>query len=216
MKNILKKAVCIVLCLTMCFGFSGCSSNELTEDNVTQTVEKVEKALKNLNITTLQKYARSETISSFSGYLGANGSTGSIDLKTLSKLTPFIDLCDAIFENMTMEVVSIDLEAQTVDVAINNKDLYTTTCLFAYYLKKDYSTQQLLNIVANEEKLEKQVDALLEDFEEAEMMSEPQIVTLKIEQGENNLILVFDKDAEHAVTSGVVTAFLAVFHIDLE
>ena len=59
---IMKKTLSILLCLAfMLVSFTACSSNAMTEKNVTKTVDTAFAALKEFDTDTLQKYVDSTT-----------------------------------------------------------------------------------------------------------------------------------------------------------
>ena len=212
MKKVAKKTICILLCLAICFGFGGCSSNKMSEKNVTATVEKVEGAFKSLNVATLGKYIKFESLSNLSSSLGEDVNLAeSISIGKLSDLKPFAKLCTIIFENLEIKTESINLEEMTVDVSITNKDYYSSAIIFAYNLKRNYSTQELIALMGNQARFEEKLNELITSLESSEAPTQTTTVTLKIEQGDRNLVLVLDKDAEHAVTGGVLSAITTFF-----
>ncbi len=214
MKKVAKKLLCILLCLAMCFGFGGCSSNELSEKNVTATVEKVEQAFKDLNVATLGKYIKFGTLTNLSNSLGEDVDLAdSISIGSLSDLKPFANLCNIIFANLEIEIESINLEEMTVDVSITNNDFYSPAIKYAYNLKKNYNTQELIGLLSNQKRFEEKLNELITSLENAEATTKTTTATLKIEQGDKNLVLVLDKNAEQAVTGGVLTAIMIVYNL---
>lgn len=212
MKKVAKKIICITLCLALCFGFGGCSSNELNEENVTATIQKAEEGFKDLNVATLGKYVKFGTLSNFSSSLGENVDIAqSISVGDLSDLKPFAELCNILFANLDIEIDSINLEEMTVDVTITNNDYYTPALLYAYNLKKTYSTQDLLRLFSNQERFEEKLNELIISLKDAETTTKTTTATIKIEQGDKNLVLVLDKDAEYAVTAGVISAIMSIY-----
>lgn len=192
MKRIIKGCICIILCLTIGFTLTGCSSAELTEENVTKTVEKVETSLKEFDTKDLEKYVDSETLS----YI----------LKMAKGHDQFSDLGKAIFENLDIEIDSINLEEKTVTVSVRNKDLFYVASDFAQNLLSNYSSFQLLNKLNDDEFLDNGLTQLTQGITDAQMKDEAVQVTLTITQGKKNLVLGFDETAEDAVSGGALTA----------
>lgn len=192
MKRIIKGCICIILCLTIGFTLTGCSSAELTEENVTKTVEKVETSLKEFDTKDLEKYVDSETLS----YI----------LKMAKGHDQFSDLGKAIFENLEIEIDSINLEEKTVTVSVRNKDLFYVASDFAQNLLSNYSSFQLLNKLNDDEFLDNGLAQLTQGITDAQMKDEAVQVTLTITQGKKNLVLGFDETAEDAVSGGALTA----------
>ena len=114
----------------MLVSFTACSSNAMTEKNVTKTVDTAFAALKEFDTDTLQKYVDSTTLNTIVGYAEKHE-----QLKQLGQ---------AIFENVDYEIKSIDLDKKTVTLTVKNKDLAQGASDFANELKKDYSAFQLL------------------------------------------------------------------------
>lgn len=214
MEKAAKTIICIILCLAMCFGFGGCSSNELSESNVTATVDKVEQAFKDLNVATLAKYIKFGTLSNLSSSLGEDVNLAdSISVSDVSQLKPFVSLCDIMFANLEIEINSINLEEMTVDVSITNADYYQQSMIFAYNLKKNYNLQELLSLMANQQRFEEKLGELITSLEETEVQTKTIEATLTIEQGDKNLVLVLDKNAERAITGGVLTSIMTIYGI---
>jgi hypothetical protein len=186
------------MCIAMLFSFTACSgSTEINEKNITDTVETVETALQEFDTKTLKKYVSSETLN----YI----------IKFADKHDQFKELGIAIFENMTMQVKEIDLENSTVTVSIMNKDLYIAATNFASELKNKYSTLQLINLLDNEAFLDISLEDLTEQIDDAYMKSESIDVKLNVSQGNHNLVLSFDEDAEDAVSGGALTAIQSIW-----
>jgi hypothetical protein len=193
MKNILKKFVCISLCAIIIFSFAGCSglNNDLTEENVTATVEAVEQALKDFDEEALEKYVDSTTLSYIMNFA--------------KKHDQFAELGKAIFAGLSIEVESIDLDAKTVTVNVSNKDLNYVAGTFAYNLTNKYSTFQLLSKLSDDSFLDSSLSELLDGIADA-TSNVSATVTLNITQEKKNLVLSFDDDAEDAVSGGALTA----------
>lgn len=196
----MKKVLCVILSVIfICISFTGCSgvNAELTEENVTKTVAVATKALQNFDVEDLEKYVSSQTLS--------------VILTYGKEHQQFIDLGKTIFENLSIEVKSIDLENKTVTVSVINKDLAETANDFASSLKESNSTFQLMTKLNSESFLDTELNKLTKLINEDEMMSEPVEVTLGIEQGKKNLILKFDNNSEDAVSGGALSAIKNIY-----
>lgn len=193
MKTIMNNVLCIGLCITLLFSLAGCSgNNELTEENVKNTVEISVEALKNFDQKKLGKYVDSATLS----YI----------LKFADGHEQFSELGRAIFENLEVTVTAIDLENQTVTIEVLNKDLFLAAADFTKKLTSEYSGFQLLGKLSDDNFLDLHLGMLVESINNAEMQLEPESVVLKVTQGKRNLILSFDENAENAVSGGALTA----------
>lgn len=200
--KIAKKFLAVVLSLLMVFSLSACSSssNELTEENVTLTVDTIMTALKEFDTDTLSAYVDSTTLSTIITYAG-----GYDEITTLA---------NAMFENLDYSVVAIDLtdsENATVTLSVINKDMGDEAKEYIDNLLDQYSTIQLLAKLATANWLNTQVEALVMRIDECEMQEEYTEITLTITQGEDNLVLAFDETAEDAVSGGVLSAVSALF-----
>lgn len=196
----MKKFLCVILSVIfICISFTGCSgvNAELTEENVTKTVAVATKALQDFDVEDLEKYVSSQTLS--------------VILSYGKEHQQFIDLGKTIFENLSIEVKSIDLENKTVTVSVINKDLAETANDFASSLKESNSTFQLMTKLNSESFLDTELNKLTKLINEDEMMSEPVEVTLGIEQGKKNLILKFDNNSEDAVSGGALSAIKNIY-----
>jgi len=196
----MKKFLSIILCVIfVAASFAGCSgpNAEMTEENITATVETVETALKEFDTKKLNKYVSSATLSTIITYA--------------DKYEQFADLGRAIFENLTIEITNIDIEKETVTIQVMNKDLYNTANDFASDLKENYSSFQLLTMLGNEEFLSTQLDILRNKIAQDEMISDPFEVTLKIEKKDKNLVLSFDELSEDAVSGGALSAIKSIY-----
>lgn len=200
--KIAKKVLAVVLSLLMVFSLSACSnsSNELTEENVTLTVDTIMTALKEFDTDTLSAYVDSTTLSTIITYAG-----GYDEITTLA---------NAMFENLDYSVVAIDLtdsENATVTLSVINKDMGDEAKEYIDNLLDQYSTIQLLAKLATANWLNNQVEALVMRIDECEMQEDYTEITLTITQGEDNLVLAFDETAEDAVSGGVLSAVSALF-----
>ena len=197
-----KNSMCIFLCLLFALGFSGCSgNNELTQSNVNQTVLKVEKALKSFDEEDLKKYVESDTLSKI--------------LSVSNGKTQFAELGRAIFENLSIEITHIDIEAKTVTVSVKNKDLSQIASDFANDLSSTYSAFQLLGKLNDDEFLDAKLGDLTKSISQAEMQNDSTRITLSIKQGNKNLVIGFDEDAENAVSGGALGAIMKTFSSSL-
>lgn len=194
----MKKTLSILLCLAfMLVSFTACSSNSMTEKNVTKTVDTAFAALKEFDTDTLQKYVDSTTLNTIVGYAEKHE-----QLKQLGQ---------AIFENVDYEIKSIDLDKKTVTVTVKNKDLAQGASEFANELKKDYSAFQLLAKLSDDTFLDSRLAQLKEKIADAQMEENGVDITLNIEQGSKNLKLTFDDTAENAVSGGALSSIKAIF-----
>ncbi|MGN1420197.1 MAG: hypothetical protein ACI4XC_01625 [Eubacterium sp.] len=185
--------------LLICLCFAGCSgpNAEMTEENITATVDEAMTALKEFDTEKLEKYVDSSTLSTILGYAKDH--------------QQFIDLGKAIFENLTYEVTAVDLENSTVTVSVCNKDLYEVASDFAQNLKSNYSTIQLLSKLSNDSFLDRKLSVLCESIDSAEMLPDSAEITLTVEQDSKNLVLVFDDDAENQVSGGALSAIKEIY-----
>ena len=107
MKKVISAILCIVLLgATLC----SCSktSSDLTEDNIKKTTETAFAALVDFDTDKLEKFVDSSTLNVIMNYAKSH--------------SQFSDLGKAIFENLTYEIKSIDVDAKTVTVSVKNKD----------------------------------------------------------------------------------------------
>ena len=197
MKIAVKKSVAISLILAIIFSFTACSSRTaMTEENITKTVETVETALKEFDTKTLEKYVSSSTLE----YI----------IKFASNHEQFVELGKAIFADLEMEVKSVDVENQTVTVAVKNKNLSAGAKLFAQKRKNDYSSFRLLGLLDDESFLDSSLGELVGYIQKSILSSEAEI-TLKVEKGKKNLVLGFDEDSEDAVSGGALSSIKSIF-----
>lgn len=196
----MKKILSLFLCAILVIGcFAGCSktSNELTEENVKATVDIVWQALQEFDTETLGKFVESSTLSTIVSYAEGH--------------EQFADLGKALFENLTIEVKSVDLENKTVTVSVQNKDLYYAANNFANDLKNNYSSFQLLSKLTDDDFLDNKLAALCSEIDAAEMQPSAAEINLYISQGKNNLVLKFDSTAENAVSGGALDAIKSIY-----
>ncbi|MCH5320670.1 MAG: hypothetical protein J1E36_02835 [Eubacterium sp.] len=196
----MKRAISLLLCaVILCLSLTACSgpNADMTEENITKTVEVVETALQKFDIDNLNKYVDSTTLSIILGYA--------------KKHEQFAELGRAIFANLEMEITSIDIENQTVTVSVSNKDLFQAANDFAQQLKSDYSTLQLLAKLNNDTFLDTKLAQLCADIDASGFLPEAVEMTLDIEQGKKNLVLGFNDNAENAVSGGALSAIKGIY-----
>ena len=197
MKKATKSFICIILSAAFLFVLSACTgSAELTEDNVSKTVESAAYALHEFNSKDLKKYVDSDTLS----YI----------ISLADKHEQFAQLGRAMFENLDITVKSIDLEGKTVEVEVVNKDLFFVASNFTYDLTNNYSTIQLLSLLNDESFLNSSLNNLTNDISQTAAFTEPKTVQLSIVQGKKNLILKVDEEAENAISGGALSAVKSI------
>ena len=198
MKHMPKNSMCIILCFLLAISMSACSAGtELSEKNINQTVLRVEKALKDFDEDELKKYVESETLSKILAVSNGN--------------SQFKELGQAIFENLSIEVTQINLESSTVTLSVLNKNLEQEATDFASELQASYSNFQLLGKLKDEGFLKTKVDYLKGKISDAQMSESSTTITLSIKQSKKNLVLIFDSDAENAVSGGALSAIMKAF-----
>ena len=194
----MKKALSILFCLAFILvSFTACSSNAMTEKNVTKTVDTAFTALKEFDTDTLQKYVDSSTLNTIVGFA--------------QKHDQIKQLGQAIFENIDYKIKSIDLDKKTVTITVKNKNLAQGASDFATKLKNEYNTVQLLSKLDDEIFLNARLNELKQKISDAQMESDGIDITLNIEQGSKNLKLSFDEKAEDAVSGGALSSIKAIF-----
>lgn len=194
----MKKALSILFCLAFILvSFTACSSNAMTEKNVTKTVDTAFTALKEFDTDTLQKYVDSSTLNTIVGFA--------------QKHDQIKQLGQAIFENIDYKIKSIDLDKKTVTITVKNKNLAQGASDFATKLKNEYNTVQLLSKLNDEIFLNARLNELKQKISDAQMESDGIDITLNIEQGSKNLKLSFDEKAEDTVSGGALSSIKAIF-----
>lgn len=190
----MKKTLSIILCLVLVtLSFTACSSsNALTEENVTKTVDTSFEALKEFDTDKLQKYVDSSTLNTIANYA--------------QKQEQFKTLGQAIFENLDYEIKDIDLDKKTVTITVKNKDLSDGAKKFAEEITSEYSGVQLLGKLNDVSFLNTKLAELKDLISNAKMEEDGIDITLNIEQGSKNLKLAFDDAAENAVSGGALNA----------
>lgn len=196
----MKKIISIFLCIVaICMSLSACSTlnNEMTEENITKTVDRAFDALAKFDTDDLNKYVDSPTLTTIISYA--------------EKHQQFADLGRAIFENLSYEIKSIDTENQTVTISVQNKDLYLVASDFARELKADYTTFQLLTKLSDDSFLDRKLNELCDGIANAKLSGSTTDITLSVEKGKKNLVLVFDNDAENSVSGGALSAIKTIY-----
>lgn len=196
----MKKTLCVMLAAVLiCISLCSCSRTnaDMTESNITASVEVLEKALKEFDTKKLNKYVDSATLNIIISYA--------------EKHKQFSELGKAIFENLELEVSSIDVEEGTVLLTVKNKDLYGAASDFATELKSNYSTFQLLKLLNDEDFLDQKLLSLCENIDEAQMIQSPIDMKLRIRPGKKNLVFVFDENAEDSVSGGALSAIKNIY-----
>lgn len=192
----MKKTISAVLSVMLiAFTLCSCSSKpnaEMTEANITKTVDTAFEALKNFDTETLEKYVDSTTLNVIMSYAENH--------------EQFKKLGIAIFSNLTYEIKNIDVENKTVTVSVLNKDLYEAASNFTNKLLNSYSTFQLLQRLSDDNWLDQNLAALTKSIESAEMEIASAEITLNITQSSENLILTFNEQAEDEVSGGALRA----------
>lgn len=210
MKNVFKKAFCVLLCVITAVSFAACSKNgssksellsgltdSVDETNVTATVTAIEKGLKEFDTAVFESCVNSSTLDYIIGFSKGH--------------SQFSDLGKAIFENLTMDIKSIDLDKKTVTLSVNNKQLYIVASNFAGDLKEQYSTTQLLKLLKDDAFLDSSLSTLIDGIKNAQMQDQPKEITLTFEQKDGYLVFNFDENAESAVSGGALEAVKSVW-----
>lgn len=191
----MKKAVSLILAVILIAAtFASCTgpNADMTEENITATVDTAFKALVEFDTETLTKYVDSSTLNVIIGYAEDH--------------EQFAQLGREIFANLTYEIKSIDTENKTVTVSVKNKDLYLTAQAFTVSLTQKYSTLQLLSLLKSDTWLDSNLSELTADIAEADMLDESTDITLTIDDSGKNLVLGFDETAENGVSGGALSA----------
>lgn len=191
----MKKGIALFLSIVLiicCFSACAKTSAEMTQENITATADTVFTALKEFNTEDLETYVSSSTLSVIMSYAKQH--------------EQFAELGRSIFENLSYEITSIDTQNKTITLSVMNKDLASTAQNFTNDLLSKYSTISLLSNLSSDTWLDSNLAILQEDIAAAPMQSEPVEITLTIEQGEDNLVFVFDENAENGVSGGALGA----------
>ncbi|MGN0522353.1 MAG: hypothetical protein ACI4IQ_06925 [Eubacterium sp.] len=195
----MKKLFSLILCVALlCVSLCSCSgpNADMTEENITETVDLTITALKEFDTEALKKYVDSSTLSYIISYA--------------EQKQQFVDLGKAIFANLEIEIQSIDTQNATVTLSVKNKDLADAAAEFTQELTSQYSGVQLLSKLKNDSFLDLYLKSLCEKIDACEMQSYPIEITLNIKQEKKNLVLCFDETAEDAVSGGALSAIKSV------
>lgn len=191
----MKKGIALFLSIVLiicCFSACAKTSAEMTQENITATADTVFTALKEFNTEDLETYVSSSTLSVIMSYAKQH--------------EQFAELGRSIFENLSYEITSIDTQNKTITLSVMNKDLASTAQDFTNDLLSKYSTLSLLSNLSSDTWLDSNLAILQEDIAAAPMQSDSVEITLTIEQGEDNLVFVFDENAENGVSGGALGA----------
>ena len=199
MHNYIKRGISLFLCLAMVFALSACSGRAMTEENITKTVELVEKALREFDRDTLQKYVSSKTLDYIIRFANSKE-----QFDTIGKL---------LFEKLELTVQSVDVENQTVTLEIVNRDMTEIARRYSKLIK-DYSGGNALDMVKllnDDEFLDISVRSITSQISYATVPDNPVVLTVSVSKGSKNLVLNLDEEAENAVSGGVVKEISAAF-----
>ena len=193
MQYSIKKGICLILAVAMTLTLSACSgAKSMSEENIIETVARVEKALMDFDRATLQNYVKSSTLKTI------------LDLS--KNHSQFSALGKVMFEKLEIEVKSVDKKNKTVTLLVKNRDMSEIASKFTKELVKGKNLVQLMALLNNDSFLDASLSKLTAEISEATVPDNPKEVTVSIEKGKDNLILNFDEAAEDAVSGGVLTA----------
>lgn len=196
----MKKTISLILCLVLiasCFASCSKTNTDITEENITATIEEVTTALREFDTDALGKYVDSQILQIIIGYAETK--------------QQFKDLGKAIFADLTLEIESIDIENRTVTVSAHNKELTNVARDFTTNLKREYNTFQLLQQLSDDEFLNTKLAELTNNIAAAQMQEQKTTITLDIKQGEKNLVIYFDGDDEDIVSGGAVNVIKSMY-----
>lgn len=198
----MKKGIALFLSIVFiicCFSACAKTSAEMTQENITATADTVFTALKEFNTEDLETYVSSSTLSVIMSYAKQH--------------EQFAELGRAMFANLTYEITAIDTANKTVTLSVSNKDLAQVAGDFASDLMGKYSTFNLLSNLSSDTWLDSNLSILTEDIDAAPMMSQPAEITVTVQQADDNLVFVFDEDAENGVSGGALGAIKSAIGI---
>ena len=200
MHRYIKKGVSLLLCLSLLFAVTACSKAvALTEENITKTVALVEKALRDFDRDSLQKYVSSKTLNYIFQF--ANGKE---EFNTLGKL---------LFEKLEISVASVDLENNKVTLQILNRDMAIVGERYSKLLqtRSHGKTAEMLKLLSDDEFLDISLRSLTAQISRATVPDNPTEVTVGVKQEKKNLVLVFGEEADNAASGGIVKAITEAF-----
>lgn len=198
----MKKGIALFLSIVFiicCFSACAKTSAEMTQENITATADTVFTALKEFNTEDLETYVSSSTLSVIMSYAKQH--------------EQFAELGRAMFANLTYEITAIDTANKTVTLSVSNKDLAQVAGDFASDLMGKYSTFNLLSNLSSDTWLDSNLSILTDDIDAAPMMSQPAEITVPVQQADDNLVFVFDEDAENGVSGGALGAIKSAIGI---
>ncbi len=198
----MKKGIALFLSIVFiicCFSACAKTSAEMTQENITATADTVFTALKEFNTEDLETYVSSSTLSVIMSYAKQH--------------EQFAELGRAMFANLTYEITAIDTANKTVTLSVSNKDLAQVAGDFASDLMGKYSTFNLLSNLSSDTWLDSNLSILTDDIDAAPMMSQPAEITVTVQQADDNLVFVFDEDAENGVSGGALGAIKSAIGI---
>lgn len=198
----MKKGIALFLSIVFiicCFSACAKTSAEMTQENITATADTVFTALKEFNTEDLETYVSSSTLSVIMSYAKQH--------------EQFAELGRAMFANLTYEITAIDTANKTVTLSVSNKDLAQVAGDFASDLMGKYSTFNLLSNLSSDTWLDSNLSILTDDIDAAPMMSQPAEITVTVQQVDDNLVFVFDEDAENGVSGGALGAIKSAIGI---
>lgn len=202
MHQYLKRGLSLFLCFAMVFALSACSGRAMTEDNITKTVELVEKALREFDRDTLKKYVSSRTLDYIIRFANNNE-----QFDTIGKL---------LFEKLELNIQSVDVDNQTVTLEIINRDMTEIANRYTALIK-DYSnggkTLDMVKLLSDEEFLDISVRSITSQISYATIPDNPVVLTVSVSKGAKNLVLNLDEEAENAVSGGVVAVISDAFSL---
>lgn len=198
MKKLISAALAAILIAAT---FCACSSKptaELTEANITKTIDTAFTALREVDEEALGTYVNASSLKFLLGYT--------------KKYTQFDDLGKAMFANLTYEIKSIDVQGQTAVISVNNKDLSEISSEFTQSLTAEYSTLELLKKLSDEQWLDDNLASLTSKIDAAQMKEQPAEITVKIEQAKDHLVLFFGVSEEDAISGGALGAIMSAIY----
>ena len=193
MKKISKAVICTVMIFSIIFSFVGCSAKlEITEATAKETIETAVEALKNFDIDELDKYVKSDTLSIIIGLAKDH--------------EQFAELGKAMFEGLSIEVKSVDIENKTIEAEVVNRNLYAIASNFAYDITSNYTTMQMLSLLESEFFLDNSLQELTDKIKAEPISTQAKTITLKIVENKRNLAIEVDETAEDAISGGALYA----------